>query len=90
VKSLVMLILLIISLICMGYGYFQMYLDTYIRPFLGVTTIGPNPLISALIAVSGTMLLFGLYIYTDYQKRLISWEEERCPYCGKKVHAQED
>lgn len=85
-KSVVIVILFVISLICMSYGYSQMYLDTYIRPNLGVTTLGPNPLISATIAVSGTLLLFGLYIYTDHQKQLTAWKEERCPHCGEKIH----
>jgi len=32
------------------------------------------------------LLLSGLYLYTNYDKELTAWKEERCPHCGKKIH----
>jgi hypothetical protein len=88
-KKLVMLMLLVISLVLMGYGFYQMYLDTYVRPVLGYVGYNqyPDPIISSVtIVISGVLLLSGLYLYTNYDKELTAWKEERCPHCGKKIH----
>lgn len=87
-KKLVILMLLIISLVLMCYGFYQVYLDTYVRPFLEFVGFDqyPDPMISVTIAISGVLLLFGIYLYTNYEKELMALKEERCPHCGEKIH----
>ena len=93
-KSVVRVILFVISLICMGYGFYQMYLDNFVRPYIVLGYVGeypyPDPTVSATIAFAGALLLCGLYTYQYNLNFWDEWKEETCPHCGKKVHDQED
>ena len=79
-----------ISICCMIYGFYQLYQDAFVRPYIVFGYVGewpfPDHMVSFTFAWGGTLALMAILIYGFWERVNMAWKEEKCPHCGKKIH----